>query len=118
MIPLTDCKHGMTYLIRSRNLRIGVFNSATQGFMGIRTKFGSRYLFEEYHADTGAPFGTVYPQRELEPCPLPDLSEEKNPALVAYLDALLKEPRHYLDCPKCGGEFTNGHCNDCEYDVS
>ena len=27
------------------------------GFIGIREKFGSKYLFMEYHYETGAPFG-------------------------------------------------------------
>jgi hypothetical protein len=60
MIALTDCQQRTVYRIRSRNLLVGVFDGST-GFIGIREKFNSRYLFTEYHWDTGAPFGTVRP---------------------------------------------------------
>jgi len=74
-VPLKKCKHGWAYRIRSRNLGFGVFNSKTRGFVGIREKFGRTYLFEEYHADTGAPYGTVHPIRPIEKCPLPDIRD-------------------------------------------
>ncbi len=64
-IPLADCKHGHLYRISSRNLSFGVFDSESQGFIGIRGKFHDRFLFTEYHWDTGPPFGTVRPQEEL-----------------------------------------------------
>jgi hypothetical protein len=68
-IPLTECKIGYLYRIHSRNLELGVFDGAV-GFIGIRTKFESRYLFTENHWDSGAPFGTVKPFEEI--CKLPD----------------------------------------------
>jgi hypothetical protein len=68
-IPLLKCKRGFLYKIHSRNLSIGVFNGK-DGFIGIRTKFGNKFLFTEYHWDTGAPYGTTKPLEEL--CPLPD----------------------------------------------
>lgn len=73
-IPLAQCKDHYTYIIRSRNLIVGVFRESTGGFMGIREKFGSEYLFEEFHYDTGAPFGTVRPVRVLEQCPIADVN--------------------------------------------
>ena len=75
MIPLSECKHGYLYKIVCRKLSIGVFNEKTNGFVGIREKFGDEYLFTEYHWDTGAPFGTVQPSRLIEQCPVEDLSE-------------------------------------------
>ena len=69
MIPLDQCKEGAVYEIRSRNLVVGVFVKDRAGFIGIREKFGSRYLFMEYHYDTGAPFGTVRPLKELSAVP-------------------------------------------------
>ena len=60
-IPLTDCIDRRLYRIKSRNLTVGVYRADVHGFVGIRTKFGSRYLFTEYHWDTGEPFGTVKP---------------------------------------------------------
>lgn len=74
-IPLEECLHGHTYAIRSRNLTFGVFDASVEGFVGVRTKFGSRYLFTEYHYDTGAPFGTARPLVVVEPCPVADLRE-------------------------------------------
>ena len=64
-IPLEDCKDGFIYRLGSRNLRYGIFNKETKGFTGIRTKFDSVFLFEEYHWDIGAPYGTAHPVEEI-----------------------------------------------------
>lgn len=64
-IPLSECKRGHLYRINSRNLSLGVYDG-NWGFIGIRTKFGDRYLFTELHWDTGPPHGTVKPIEELE----------------------------------------------------
>lgn len=74
-IALADCKHGYTYHITSRNLVVGVFNAETRGFIGIREKFGSEFLFTEFHFDTGAPYGTASPYEEIGKCPVADLRE-------------------------------------------
>jgi len=63
-IPMEECKTRRLYRIRSRNLRVGVYDGK-EGFLGIRTKFGSRYVFTEYHWDQGPPHGTVKPQEDL-----------------------------------------------------
>lgn len=48
------------YYVRSRNLVIGAWNAATKGFIGIREKFSTRYLFTEYERDlAGPPHGTA-----------------------------------------------------------
>lgn len=75
MIDLRDCKDRHVYKINSRNLKIGVFREKTKGFIGIRLKFGNRFLFEEYHWDTGAPYGTTKPIEEIGV--LPDSIENK-----------------------------------------
>lgn len=77
-VPLVDCKHGTLYRLSSRNLSHGVFNEQTKGFVGIREKFGSTFLFTEYHWDTGPPHGTASPLKDLGPCPITDLSEYSN----------------------------------------
>jgi hypothetical protein len=51
-----------------------VYRASTGGFLGLRTKFGSVYVFEEYHYDHGAPFGTVIPNE-----PLPETLPEHIP---------------------------------------
>lgn len=53
-IPLEKCVHGGLYLLKSRNLSLGIYNKPTQGFIGIRTKFYDRFLFTEHHYDLGA----------------------------------------------------------------
>ena len=59
------CKDRQLYRIRSRNLDLGVYRAESGGFLGIRTKFGRRYVFEEYHWDNGEPYGTVKPIADL-----------------------------------------------------
>jgi hypothetical protein len=67
-IPVGECKRGHVYRIHSRNLSFGVFVPEKEdGFIGIRVKGGSPYLFTELHADTGGSFGTVYPEEDLGP---------------------------------------------------
>lgn len=78
-ILIAECKHGWTYELNSRNLLFGVYNSETKGFVGIRSKFGDEFLFTEFHYDTGAPYGTVYPLREIEECPIKDLRDRMPP---------------------------------------
>lgn len=68
-IPLSECVDRCLYRIRSRNLTLGVFRQATGGFIGIRTKFGHRYLFEEYHNETSMHSGTVSPQELIRELP-------------------------------------------------
>jgi hypothetical protein len=93
MISIEDCKKGYLYLINSRNLDLAVYDG-DGGFIGIREKFGQRFLFTEFHWDTGEPYGTVRPQEELEHCPIESISEGKfsekdytqNQELFAYLD--------------------------------
>lgn len=55
---IEDCIARRVYKIRCRNLPYGVWNGK-DGFIGIRLQFDDRYLFTEYHWDTGAPYGTV-----------------------------------------------------------
>ena len=77
-IPIKQCENRRLYKIDSRNLKYGVYRADTQGFIGVRTKFSSRFLFEENHWDTGEPYGTVKPEAATEYI-LPDeiiLSEE------------------------------------------
>lgn len=67
-IPVGECVRGHVYRIHSRNLSFGVFvPEKDDGFIGIREKAGSRYLFTEHHADTGGMFGTVRPLEDLGP---------------------------------------------------
>lgn len=66
LIPLEKCKDRMVYVVRARNIQFGVFNQGVNGFVGLRTKFGSRFLATEFHDETGAPHGTCFPVQEIE----------------------------------------------------
>jgi len=85
IIPIELCKHGWLYKLNSRNLDYGVYDDTQKGFTGIRTKFGSRYLFTEYHWDTGPPFGTVQPIKEVKECFIKNLNEYHNSELFEWL---------------------------------
>lgn len=69
MIKLDNCVHGNLYLLDSRNLNMGIFNKETKGFIGIRTKFGFRFLFTEYHREASTDFGTAKPLELIEETP-------------------------------------------------
>jgi hypothetical protein len=64
MINLTRCKKRRIYKLISRNLSFGVFDGETR-FIGIRTKFGRKFLDTEDHWDTGPPFGTARPEEDV-----------------------------------------------------
>jgi hypothetical protein len=83
-IPLDLCKRGHVYRVRSRNLRYAVFDGE-HGFIGIRTKFGDRYLFTEDHWDTGEPHGTVKPYEDSGPVPDGIEVSESSKELMEYL---------------------------------
>ena len=85
-LPVRDCKKGHVYRIHSRNLGFGVFvPEKDNGFLGVREKGGSLYLFNELHADTGGIFGTVRPLEDLGPLKDPKiLLSESMPSLCSY----------------------------------
>lgn len=88
-IKIADCVHGGHYLLYSRNLATGVFNSATNGFVGIREKFGREYLDTEYHRGE-EPIrrrGLAAPVKLLGMCPV---------AVVA--ESVLLKSANGLDC--------------------
>ena len=74
-IPIEQCEQGWLYRIYSRNLNLGVYRESDQGFIGIRHKMGTRYLFTEFHWDNGPPFGTANPLELISECPVLCLDE-------------------------------------------
>jgi len=86
MISLSECKKRRVYKIHSRNFSYGVFNGE-DGFMGIREKFGNRYLFTEFHWEQGPPFGTVQPDEDLNI----DVPEEIE--LIEYTEPIDKKSK-------------------------
>ena len=67
MLPSMEAlEHRRVYRIHCRNLTLGVWHAERKGFIGIREKFGSKYLFMEYHHDASPTFGTVNGAEALE----------------------------------------------------
>jgi hypothetical protein len=79
-IEIADLKPGYLYRLNARNIRIGVWNPATHGgrgsFIGIRTKFNSRFLDTELHYDADPNFGTATPTEELADCPIQNINHD------------------------------------------
>ena len=90
-IPVTHCKRGYIYQVEARNLTpLAVFGDEV--FVGIRAKFGSRFLDTELHWD--AFNGSCKPLREIGFVPdgmqttawLAGNNHVHNDALFEYLD--------------------------------
>lgn len=76
-IPIDQCEEGYLYRIRARNIVLGVYTETPRpSFIGIRTKFGSRFLDKEYHYSIDARFGTATPVEKLELCPVVELKTQ------------------------------------------
>jgi hypothetical protein len=58
MIKLGQLQRGRVYRLQSRNLACGVWNGK-DGFIGVRTKFGLRFLDMEIHWGLSKTFGTA-----------------------------------------------------------
>jgi len=56
-IPFDQLRIGSVYCIESRNLVVGVFTG--RGFIGIRTQYNEKSLFEEYECSVSQDFGTA-----------------------------------------------------------
>jgi len=82
-IALEKCVDGHLYRIDARNGHYGMFSKATGGFTLARTKFSEVFLFEEFHWDTGPPFGTVKPLGDLG-----EIDTKDKKALLEYLNLL------------------------------
>ena len=59
-IPLNQLLAGHLYRIHSRNLRQGVYDG-DGGFIGVREKFGFRYLATEYAGETATAYEYLGP---------------------------------------------------------
>jgi len=88
-ISLRNCIDGHLYKIRARNGHYGVFNKDQSSFTLAREKFGEVFLFDEFHHDTGPPFGTVKPHLDLGLPPegdrLPYLKKLEREWLISFL---------------------------------
>jgi len=62
-ISLSECKNGCVYRLKARSFSIGIYNSSTQHFSGIRNKCNEVFVDTEYHWDN---FGTATPLEEIK----------------------------------------------------
>lgn len=81
-IPMDRCKDRRLYRLRSRNLRLGVYRAASGGFLGLRDKYGDSFVFEEFHRDRGAPYGTASVLEELPDVLPADVAVEESLGVV------------------------------------
>lgn len=92
-IKLEDCQNGKLYKLHARNIKIGIWCAKTQSFIGIRTKFGSRFLDDENHWDAPE-FATASPLEIIGEIPS-DLVVDENyygsQAIFQWLDTKEKE---------------------------
>ncbi len=97
-IPRDRCKHRKLYSLDARNLILGVFNSKSNGFIGLRTKMGHVFLSQEYHWDNGPPHGTAKPLEELEELPKSieplEVNYPKDDRLFEWLKVAQERHRH------------------------
>jgi len=111
-ISLNQCADKGVYFINARNGLVGVFRAKTRGFILSRFKFDSNFLFEEYHWDTGEPFGTVKPIERLSMCSLPINTDADNKKLLSLLNTITKDVvRRKSDRPDCF--MIESDCDDC-----
>ena len=72
MIKLEQLQRARVYRLQSRNLTCGVWNGE-DGFIGIRTKFGLRFLEMDIHWGLSKTFGTAQALEELGTFPTQSL---------------------------------------------
>jgi len=89
-IKIDDLKDGFLYFIYARNSYFGIWKAKNKSFIISRFKFNFNYLFEEYHWDTGEPFGTVKPFKMLEQSSLSDFNNYIEEEILAYLNTAPK----------------------------
>lgn len=85
-ISMNDCKESFLYKIHARNAKLGIYCFENKSFKISRYKFNSNFIFEEFHWDTGEPFGTVKPIEEIEE--VPPMTDEE---LLIFLNNKNKE---------------------------
>ena len=94
-IKLPDLQDRKVYRLLARNIKIGVWNADYQEFLGIRTKFGHRYIDSENHWDAPA-FATACPMEVIAELPMEiamhsEFEPECNQDLFHWLEAKEKE---------------------------
>lgn len=100
-LRMEQCRDGYCYLLDSRNLNLGVYAEKHKAFFGIRHKFGNEFIDNEFHWDTGAPYGTACPIEEICHCPI-----GTDPSTAETLLKWLSEKRDSLGLAQKGRSRT------------
>jgi hypothetical protein len=91
-LPMDEMKDGYLYKVNCRNASFGIWRASEKSFVIRRMKFSAIYTFEEYHYDTGPPYGTAKPLKELELSPFKE--EDFKHVIVG------KDGKEYITLPK------------------
>jgi len=91
-LKMDELKNGYLYKIIARNAAYGIWKADTRGFIISRIKFGSNYIFEEYHYDCEA-FATAQPLEEIEKSPFDteNFVYDNEKAVLDYLNKFEKD---------------------------
>lgn len=88
---------GRLYRVHARNFTLAIYDG--NAFVGIRSKFGGRFLDVEYHESAGSPLGTVRVVEDMGiDCPHelellgPRASGGTAAAVFAWLDRVVVDP--------------------------
>lgn len=85
-IKLNDCVDRILYSLKARNISVGVFDKESGSFIGIRSKFGNRYLDSENHWDAPT-YASCKPLKAISELPTHiTLSTGSNPELFDWLN--------------------------------
>lgn len=91
-LKIQDLKDKHVYTICARNANVGIWIELEKAFMISRYEVSATpYLFNEYHWDTGEPYGTVKPLKLIGKCSLEikdSYSENETKEILNYLDKL------------------------------
>ena len=89
-IPIDECVDGALYEVNGRNMNYGIYDAENKSFHYMRYKLGTVFPFDEYHYDTGPPYGTAKPHVKLielghkEPTKVKDLLDYLESLRVLY----------------------------------
>lgn len=89
-LPLDQCEDRGVYKLWARNLRVGVYNAKRKGFIGIRNKWGERFLDMEFHWDHDY-YPTAKPLEKIGMLPEGIEVDEGSSELREYLEKITKE---------------------------
>lgn len=90
-LKVNELRDGYLYRIAARNASCGIWTKRHGGFVISRNKFGSNYLFIEYHWDVCKWHGTVKPFNLLEKAPFNEgifsdmWNVDMNPAIYRHI---------------------------------